>query len=152
MSGTSVIKPSRILLALDGSEHSKKAADMAIDCAAKWNSELYLIHVQEKMEIPEEMEQYTKIEHLAPEEYFEMVCARFIGEAGTKAKAAGVKKVENICVTGDPANEIIKAAEEYGVDIIVMGSRGLGRFPRIVMGSVSTKVANYSHCTVIAVK
>lgn len=144
----------RILVALDGSEHSKKAVELAVDLAKTWKAELYMIHVLEEKKAPEGFEEYAKAERISPTDYFKIVCekARFVGEAEARAKAAGLEKVKRICTQGDPADEILKTADSNKVDLIVMGSRGLGGFSRAFMGSVSTKVCNHARCSCITVK
>lgn len=68
---------------------------------------------------------------------------RFRELAMAKAKAP---------VDRDPADESLSSAKDLDVDMIVMGSRGLGRFSQVFMGSVSTKVCNHALCTGITVK
>jgi nucleotide-binding universal stress UspA family protein len=53
---------------------------------------------------------------------------------------------------GDPASEIVAAADESGADCIVVGSRGLGNFGSFVLGSVSDKVNHSASCTCITVR
>ncbi|MEM9926584.1 MAG: universal stress protein [Cyanobacteria bacterium P01_D01_bin.50] len=55
-------------------------------------------------------------------------------------------------VTGDPAEEIIRLANIYKADLIVIGSRGLTGIKRIVQGSVSSQVMEDAHCSVLVVK
>jgi len=55
-------------------------------------------------------------------------------------------------VTGDPAEEIIRLANIYKADLIVIGSRGLTGMNRIVQGSVSSQVVEEAHCSVFVVK
>ena len=55
-------------------------------------------------------------------------------------------------VDAKPADCIIKAAEEEKADMIVMGSRGLGRLSGLLMGSVSYKVNHLASCTCVTVK
>lgn len=55
-------------------------------------------------------------------------------------------------VTGDPAEEIIRLANIYQADLIVIGSRGLTGMKRIVQGSVSSQVVEDAHCSVLVVK
>jgi len=55
-------------------------------------------------------------------------------------------------VTGDPAQEIIRLANIYKADLIVIGSRGLTGMKRIVEGSVSSQVTEDAHCSVLVVK
>ena len=146
------IAVNRILVALDGSDHSKKAAELAVDIAKKWSAEVNLIHVREEKNIPKGFKEFAKAERTS--DYFSMVCERdqFLGAAETRLRAAGVKVAEPICAFGDPADQIIKEAKRVKADLIVMGSRGLGRFSKVFMGSVSTTVCNHAHCTCITVK
>lgn len=146
------ISVNRILVPIDGSEHSKKAVELAIDVANKWGAEMYLIHVQEEKKIPEGFKEYAKSEKIPPSSYYDMVCKQLFDPIEARAKAAGIKKIEHTCVYGHPADQIIKAAKKNKIDLIIMGSRGLGRFSKTIMGSVSTKVCNYAHCTCITVK
>lgn len=53
---------------------------------------------------------------------------------------------------GDPASEIANHAERGQFDVIVMGSRGLGRVTEVLMGSVSQRVLHESKCPVLIVK
>jgi nucleotide-binding universal stress UspA family protein len=55
-------------------------------------------------------------------------------------------------VTGDPAEEIIRLANIYKADLILIGSRGLTGMKRIVLGSVSTQVVEEANCSVLVVK
>ena len=145
----------RFLVAVDGSEHSKKAVDLAIDMAKKWHAEIILIHVREEREVPKGLEELMKIEGIRSfGDYAEFVCRsdQFLGEAEESVKAANGIEVERICINGDPADEILEAAKRYNADVIVMGSRGLGRFSRSFMGSVSSKVCNHANRTCVTVK
>ncbi len=55
-------------------------------------------------------------------------------------------------VIGDPASEIIRLANIYKADLIVIGSRGLTGITRIVQGSVSSQVVEEANCSVLVVK
>ncbi len=55
-------------------------------------------------------------------------------------------------VTGDPAEEIIRLANIYRADLIVIGNRGLTGLNRIIKGSVSSQVVEDAHCSVLVVK
>nr|WP_275974333.1 universal stress protein [Argonema galeatum] len=55
-------------------------------------------------------------------------------------------------VTGDPAEEIIRLANIYQADLIVIGSRGLTGLKRILQGSVSSQVVAEAPCSVLVVK
>jgi nucleotide-binding universal stress UspA family protein len=144
-----------ILVAIDGSEHSKKAVELAIDLAHLWNTSIYFIHVRREREnIPRGYEEYARLEGISPSEFYARVngVEPFVSGAEKKAKVRGIGKIECIIEQGDPANEILRTAERIDADLIVMGSRGLGRFSRAILGSVSTKVLNHTECTCITVK
>jgi len=53
-----------------------------------------------------------------------------------------------VLLRGDPAREIVKAARDHNVDLIVMSTHGLGAFHRFLLGSVTAKVLHESHCAV----
>ncbi|HEY9850544.1 MAG TPA: universal stress protein [Leptolyngbyaceae cyanobacterium] len=55
-------------------------------------------------------------------------------------------------VTGDPAEEIIRLANIYQADLILIGSRGLTGLKRILQGSVSSQVVENAPCSVLVVK
>jgi nucleotide-binding universal stress UspA family protein len=60
--------------------------------------------------------------------------------------------VEAVAMEGDPASKIVGYADKGGFDMIVMGSRGLGRFKEMMLGSVSSKVLHHAKCSVLIVK
>jgi len=142
----------RILIAVDGSEHSSKAVELGIECAKTWGAEIGLIHVRTTHNLPKGFEQYARLEHLPPADYLDKLDEQLLAPAEERAKAEGVKKIDRISVEGDPADEILKTAEAYNVDLILIGNRGLGKFSRAFLGSVSTKVLNHAKCTCIVVK
>jgi len=52
-------------------------------------------------------------------------------------------------VHGLPAEELLRAADD--AEMLVMGSRGVGGFTRLLMGSVSSQVAQHAHCPVVII-
>lgn len=55
-------------------------------------------------------------------------------------------------VSGDPAEEIVRLAHIHHVDLVVMGSRGLTGFDRVLQGSVSSQVVVEAPCSVLVIK
>ena len=53
---------------------------------------------------------------------------------------------------GDPAEQLIRAANEDGADLIVVGSRGLSTLPRLVLGSVARKVLLHADASVLIIR
>jgi nucleotide-binding universal stress UspA family protein len=63
-----------------------------------------------------------------------------------------VAAVESRAVVGDPRTEIVRIAEEWGADLVVVGARGLGAVATAVLGSVSLAVARHASCSVLVVR
>lgn len=80
------------------------------------------------------------------------IAERLLGEAEILAKSKGVKGIETMIEEGNPANRILESAKDNHADMIVLGSRGLGDFKGLMMGSVSHKVSQMAKCTCITVK
>lgn len=147
----------RILLATDGSENSKKAMDFAIDMAGKYEAILDFIHVIAKPKVPPELMQYIdsdKIKDSPESVYFDQVAKKIMDVCGDACSLGGVKtdKIRTSVLSGDPAEMILEYSKTKGVEVIIMGSRGLGGIAGRLLGSVSRKVTHYAECTCIIVK
>jgi nucleotide-binding universal stress UspA family protein len=62
------------------------------------------------------------------------------------------RAVESSVVVGHPADEIVRTAAGPDVGLVVVGARGLGRFKRLILGSVSERVLHHTACPVLVVK
>ncbi|MEM3578764.1 MAG: universal stress protein [Candidatus Bathyarchaeia archaeon] len=152
---------SRILVPLDGSEHSIRALNIAIQIAKKFKGKITLIHIYSvsvrPVVVPEPATFAPGIPMMAPAEYSRV--AEAIKEAGTRILAEGAEKVkaegveaETILREGHTVHEIVRAAEEGKFDLIVMGARGLSRIKEIILGSVSEGVIRNAPCPVLVTK
>jgi nucleotide-binding universal stress UspA family protein len=74
-----------------------------------------------------------------------------LAEAVSRAKEV-TQNVSGSVVDGHPAEMILGSAGRDGVDLIVLGRRGMSRVERFLMGSVSSSVVNHSKCDVLIVK
>ena len=146
------IKFTRVMVAVDGSDHSKKAAELGIHLSKLWNAQLYFIHVLEKDKVPSWFKEFAEVEELGTGDYFEIVEERLFAPLIARAKESNIHVFSGIRARGDPAHEILRNAERRKVDLIVLGSLGLGKLSRVILGSVSTKVLSKAECTCIAVK
>jgi len=144
----------RILVAIDGSAHSMKAAETAIELARTYDTDLTFLHVTTKLNLPDQLRDYLKGEQLAGQDLLAIDDAtrRIVADISARAEAGGVRNVKTIFREGKPARTIVAYAKSARIDTIVMGSRGLSELESALLGSVSHKVASLADCTVMIVK
>ena len=143
---------SKILLALDGSESSRDAAHYAIELAKSNSAELIVITVLHKSlssyglaPAPSESQLDREKRALKTKEWFEKVTH--------EAEATHVTfRTELVDTQLSIESAIVEYAEEENADLIVMGTRGLSGFKRLLLGSVALGVATYSTCPVLIIK
>ncbi len=68
-----------------------------------------------------------------------------------RAKALGVEKVETLAVEGDPVDALITIVDERGVDLLVVGNRGLNSLAGRLLGSVPASITHKAACDVLIV-
>ena len=151
----------KILVPLDGSEHSLRALEIAIQIAKKFDGKITLIHVYSvsvrPVIVPEPSTLTPGIPIMAPTEYSRVAeavreaGARILANGKEKAKAEGVE-VETMLREGHVVQEIVKAAEEGRFDLIVMGARGISKIKELILGSVSDGVIRNAPCPVLVTK
>jgi len=78
--------------------------------------------------------------------------ARVVADSACAMLASRFRTIEAHVVDGDPREEIVRAAEEWPADLVVLGARGLTSVARFLLGSVSLAVARHAHCPVLVVK
>ena len=61
-------------------------------------------------------------------------------------------KISSEAIQGPPRQVIVEEAERWGADLIIMGSRGLGAWNRLLLGSVSSAVVHHAKCSVEIVR
>lgn len=144
----------RILVPVDGSDHSLKALEVAGDIAHQRGCGVCLMHVIPGGGTPRGLEQWAQAEHVheSPQWlYDEGIGENVLASAATRLRKRGLLKVDEIIEHGDPARRIVDAADSDDIDMVVMGSRGLSDFAGLVMGSVAHKVAHGANCQVVTV-
>jgi len=169
-----------IMVAVDGSDHARKAVEMASDLAKLHGAKLEIFHVV-NFQVPENLGHMVEVEHLVepedprgsnppnvpaevaaalhpgPSAEHRWRVANAVGEqilnsARETAREHGVKDIHTDSGSGDPAHRILDHAKRCKADALVLGSRGLGELKGLMLGSVSHKVLQLAECTCIAVK
>jgi nucleotide-binding universal stress UspA family protein len=134
----------RILLPVDGSEHSRKAAAVAGDLARRYGAEVVVLHAREH-----ELTWGADIDLESAEEARRLVdeVVRELKDAGTSVRGEVVR-----VPLGDVPRAILDAAKAEGAGLIVMGTRGLSDWERLLLGSVAHKVVHLADVPVLVVR
>jgi nucleotide-binding universal stress UspA family protein len=148
--------PAKILVPTDGSPNANRALNVAIGIAKAFSAELTVLNVISTPSILISTSAFGAPANgvAAYYEQQEDSAKHFIEEATLAAKSQGVSKVGSKVVRADKSivEEIIQAAVGEKVDLIVIGTRGLGGFKKLLQGSVSSGVVAHAHCNVLVVR
>ena len=133
---------SKILVAVDGSETSSKAAENAIDLAERYRADLIALYI-----VPPNIKS-SEIFDLAKENG-----QKIVDEVKHEASAKKlIVQTEVLLDIGSITKGIVEYAEKNNVNLIVLGTRGISGIKRMLVGSTASEVVKYSHCPVMVVK
>jgi nucleotide-binding universal stress UspA family protein len=134
----------RILFPTDFSHTGDAALAFATSLAKESDGRLIVVHVQEAPMAYGGGEMYYGIPEPSTDELVNML-------HDVKPTDASVP-VEYRLVTGDPADAVVRLAEDDNVDLIVLGSHGRTGLTRLLMGSVAEAIVRKAHCPVLVYK
>ncbi len=147
----------KILVAIDGSDLSKKAAEQAVALARAFNGDItFLTIVEDKPALD-----FAYYEAGISPEYFaikenlqelDIKRSHSTLDAIVDALECSDINTEKLVLVGDPHPLIVKIAEEGNYDLIVMGHRGLNPLKRLFIGSVAKKVIEDISCSLLIIK
>jgi nucleotide-binding universal stress UspA family protein len=156
------IFPTKILLATDGSESATHATQTAVELSKKTDSELHVLYVgadpYSAAFFPSEATNPEGVERVDPAlieelgQQFEQAARQTLDAEVETVRAVGGAVAQAHLRMGSPAEEVVDLAEELGVGLVVVGSRGLGGIRRALIGSVSDSVVRHAHCPVLVVR
>ena len=143
----------KILVAVDGSSHSKRAIDAAIDLTKRYQASVLLLHVIRDFSLPKELLEMISAGEVTASrrEILENSAEIILGDAREKFQEAGLSDITSDFLMGDPAATIDDYAEQNGVDLIVIGYRGLGTHGKM-LGSVARKLTNLTAVSCLIVR
>jgi len=149
-------KISNILVAIDGSEHSFKAAEYAIDLAKSFGAHLYAITVT-CIPASDNLSQKDVINKSLIENNIDNNDRKDAGkwfESFTQnAKENDIQlKTELINSARSVDYVILEYAERQKIDLIMVGTRGRTGFKKLLLGSIASSIVTYAHCPVMVVK
>lgn len=144
----------KILVAIDGSPQSDKAAEEAVRMAAgnpsKFKSKIFAMLVLPSAPTSTYTD-FLPTRPITEKEEWEELRQRIFYVIEKDASEYAIP-LDTMVVYGDPADELIKFAERESIDVIIIGSSGKGFLKRKLLGSVSTKVVNQARCSVYVVR
>lgn len=152
----------KILVPLDGSEHSQRALECAIQISKRFSAKVTLLHVYSVavpsvvmpepatltpagVPVPVSTEVSKMVEGLRD------AGRKILSDAEQSAKSAEVE-TETLLKEGNAAQEIVRTAREGEYNLIVIGARGISRIKELFMGNVSEGVIKNAPCPVLVVK
>ena len=134
----------RILVGVDGSDNGKRALEWAMLLARQSQAELIAVHA------------IGLLAHLGPgpavpsHSHLEELRQTFESEWCAPLRDSGIAyRLE--FVDGAPVQVLLSVAASEAVDVIVVGSRGVGGFPELLLGSTSHQLAQHAGCAVLIV-
>ena len=134
----------RILFCTDFSRLSDAALPLASSIARERGAALIILHIQEPPTVYAAGELYYG--PIKPDEDTLKQMLHRVTPADPAVSCT------HQMIIGDPATEIVRVAQEEGVDMIVMSTHGRTGLARVLMGSVAEKVVRRAHCPVVVFK
>jgi nucleotide-binding universal stress UspA family protein len=150
---------SKIMCAVDGSEHSFRAANYAVAMAKNFGAELRLVHVIHNTgytnpddyglyDLESEEEKKSEIQEIREEtgEWLE----RIKNSAGQERSL--LAKIELVGTSTSIESAIVNYAKKNIIEIIIIGATGKSGIKKLLVGGVTSAVINHAHCPVMVVK
>jgi nucleotide-binding universal stress UspA family protein len=148
----------KIMVAFDGSEPSKRALDIAAKTAAMFKGELVILTVVPRVHLPvfsddTELGTYRMVDVHRYQDQMKEAYRRSLEMAEAEiSEQYPDLKFKAVLLEGRPSSTIVEEAEKRDVNLIMMGSRGLGGVTGWILGSTSRKVVDQCTKPVLIVK
>lgn len=138
----------RILVATDGSTPARRAVNVATEIATRFHATLTIVVVRPAG--PAGGDSY--LESLVPFSDEGKALVSVVEEVRAKALAHGAAAVESVVLRGEVVETIVRWIDHHPQDLLVVGSRGLSRGRRLLLGSVSSGLVSEAPCPVLVVR
>jgi nucleotide-binding universal stress UspA family protein len=141
--GAEMYEISRILAPVVFSDNCRGAFRYAVDIASRFNAEITVLHVLEPLSsLDFDTTTNLKTIETSRRDWVHGECSKMT--AGARNRVS----IKEVCVSGDPATEIVKLADASDTSLIVIATRGRGIARRFLLGSVTAKVLHDARCAV----
>ena len=144
----------KILVAVDGSQHSTKAVKYAAEIASGVKPNVIVLYVMKTQNLPPELAQYANSEHMTGgnKDILKQLSKSLVDDARNHAIESGAKGATSEIIEGPVARTIVARAKHHAADMIVIGSRGMGNIEATLRGGVSHRVELLAKCPVLTVR
>jgi nucleotide-binding universal stress UspA family protein len=149
---TKFSKFSNMMVAIDGSEHSIKAAEYALDIAKTFDATLHAVtvtyipesyHVRQEDVLQQPKQMSDKMDNA--KSWFESF--------NENAREKNVQIRTELINSQRPVDYVLlEYAEKENINLIVVGTRGRSGFRKLLLGSIASAIVTYAHCPVLVVK
>ena len=146
---------SKILVAIDGSEHSFKASEYALELAKSFGAQLYAVtvtyipasdHLSQKEVLSKSLVEDSSNNSMKD-------AGNWIENFTQNAKEDNIQLKTELINSARPVDYVIlEYAEEQKIDLIVVGTKGRTGFKKLMLGSIASSIVTYAHCPVLVVR
>jgi nucleotide-binding universal stress UspA family protein len=140
-----------VLVGTDGSESSFRAVDRAAVVARDAEATLLLLTAYRPMNPREVQDAKLALGDEAYKVAGSTPAEDVLRDAADRARRIGATKVETLAVEGDPVDTLTRTVDDRGVDLLVVGNRGLNSLAGRLLGSVPANVTHKAACDVLIV-
>ena len=137
-----------VLVPVDGSDNSYRALDAALLLSEKLGSSITVVNVMEQVPIT-----HIESEKLLSEllEAYKKENQEILSKCSNIATEKGLS-IKTLLLQGNPASVILDYGKKEKFDLVIMGSRGMGKFKQLILGSVSSKIVHHSPCAILLIR
>lgn len=140
-----------VLVGTDGSDSSFRAVDRAALIARDAGATLILATAYRPLTGREAQEAQDALGGESYKVSGSTPAEDVLRDAADRAKALGAEKVEIQAVEGDPVDALVDLVKARGIDLLVVGNRGLNSLAGRLLGSVPANISHRAHCDVLIV-
>ena len=153
MSGQEALAFRKVMVAFDGSKDSIKAVDFGCSLAEKYGSTLVVVHVYSTAFPPYSGVAPMPVPEFEGAEALFKERARGVLSHGIElTEGHGTKAKGELLEASSTVQALIEFATREKVDLIVVGTRGITGFKKLILGSVSSGLVSHSECPVLVVR
>lgn len=138
-----------IMVPYDKSEPANRAFDYAVDLAKKYNASISIVSCV-SIQIP--TDPYYGAAYIETTKLLKEDAVKSISKLEPILRESKISFKSDVLEVISITDALVSYAESHNVDLIVMGSRGLGGFKKLLLGSVASGLSQHSKCPVLIVK